>query len=110
MCRRRENEYEMLERFSNETPARFVDLKMWPRRESVRRPLTYSEWFDWGQLFVKGAEENLIDVAQLFSSESMCVSAISLWPSDQILRTVRVIRIAPEKLTDVFVEAVWNKD
>jgi hypothetical protein len=93
-----------------ETPARYIDLMSWPKRNSIRLSISYSEWFDWAEVFAAGIDDKLLNIADEFNAHEIYISGILRESSKEFSRVVKVIRIARDKLREAYFDAVWNDE
>jgi hypothetical protein len=94
----------------DETPAVGLDLKSWPRRTSLHKPIGYCEWFDWSEIFVDGIEEKLGSVADYFSSPSIRLARLLSDSSEEAPQTVRVIEIETANIGEAYFKAIWDEE
>jgi hypothetical protein len=100
---------EFIDRAFKETPAQYIDLGAWPKRDCVRLPIVYCEWFDWSELFSSGVEEKLASIVKGSSSEVIYASGLLTDSSSAVSKTLRVIRIDSKALTGTYFKAIWDE-
>jgi hypothetical protein len=100
---------EFIDRSLKETPAQYIDLGAWPKRDCVRLPIVYCEWFDWSELFSSGVVEKLASIVKGSSSEVIYASGLSTDSSSAVPSTLRVTKIASNALTGTYFKAIWDE-
>ena len=100
---------EFIDRSLKETPAQYIDLGAWPKRDCVRLPIVYCEWFDWSELFSSGVVEKLASIVKGSSSEVIYASGLSKDLSSAVPSTLRVTKIASNALTGTYFKAIWDE-
>jgi hypothetical protein len=92
----------------DETPARLVDFKSWPRRDCIRSSIAYNEWFDYAELSVAGIEERLSRLSQTFGAQDIFLSGTLYDLSDEPLKTLDVVKIQVRDLEEAYFKAIWD--
>ncbi|HKY06853.1 MAG TPA: hypothetical protein VJQ55_01365 [Candidatus Binatia bacterium] len=90
----------------DETPARLIDFKSWPRRDCIRSSIAYNEWFDDGELYVEGIEERLSRLSQAFGAQEIFLSGTEYDLSDEPLKNLDVVKIPVRDLVEAYFKAI----
>ena len=103
------NQYDVVEYAIGETPARFLNLARWPRRDSVHVPVNFCEWFDWSELFAKGAEKKIISISRRFNSSNVLVACLQTDSSREVMTTFKAVVFDAKDDLQFYFKAIWDQ-
>jgi hypothetical protein len=101
--------YRLADYSRDETPARLVDVGLWPKRDFIASPVRYQEWFDWSELFIEGAAERLFSISNKFSSSSVRLACLLTDSPTKQTRSLRVVEIHSGDLSGWYFKAIWDE-
>jgi hypothetical protein len=100
--------YRLADYLRDETPARLIEIDLWPKRSFIPSHVCCLEWLDWSELFIKGAAETLFSISTVFSSSSVHLTCLLTDGPTQKTDT-RVIEIDRENLSGCYFKAIWDE-
>lgn len=92
-----------------QTPARSVDIRIWPDRRSINGVVKYCEWFDWSELFTEGAPEALLRICKEYGSHFVRIACLATDDPSERMTSLRVIEINSDDLSSSYFEAIWDE-
>ncbi|MBR1269564.1 hypothetical protein JQ629_18800 [Bradyrhizobium sp. AUGA SZCCT0222] len=101
--------YRLADYSRDETPARLVDVGLWPKRGFIPSPVHYQEWFDWSALFIEGAAERLFSISRAFSSSSIRLACLLTDSPAEQTQFIRVVELDREHLAESYFKAIWDE-
>ena len=101
--------YRLADYSREESPARHVEMGLWPKRGFIPSPVYYQEWFDWSELFTEGAAERLFSISKAFSSSSIRLACLLTDSPAKETRFIRVVELDREDLSDCYFKAIWDE-
>jgi hypothetical protein len=104
-----QNEFGVEAHALDETPARFLDFAYWPRREFIRKPVDFCEWFDWSELFAEGADRQILSISKAFSSSKILIACMLTDVSEEIPQTLNTIALDPKDRMKSYYTAIWDQ-
>ena len=101
--------YRLADYLRDETPARLIEIDLWPKRSFIPSHACHLEWFDWSELFIEGAAERLLSISTFFSSSSVRLACLLTDSPSEETATIRVIEIDREDLSSCYFKAIWDE-